>query len=322
MLADRMRQATAGGGLLSSGEIGDATVLTTAGARDQHMVWIPAFDVSAIHPDLGNGLHPAFIINGEPIDGFYIGQYTGVAQGGELISQPGTSPYSQGLDFDEFSTAARACGAGWHMVTAAEWAAVVLVAEREGYIEAGNDNSNEPDTVLGATGTADPAASGPVLTGTGPDGWRVPNIADGIADLVGNYWEWVAGLRRMDSEIEYIADNDAATVDLAAASAAWQVLGAGYDWPSSTQDFDAAAWSPQPTGADLQIAQRLALLPIAGMASDRGSIYGTTTTGERLVVRGGGWDGGAGAGWFAAIGGSARSSPGPNFAARPAFVAF
>ena len=46
-------------------------------------------------------------------------------------------------------------------------------------------------------------------------------IRAGIADLVGNVWEWTGGLRINDGEIQIIANNDvAAGADMSAASSA------------------------------------------------------------------------------------------------------
>ena len=62
------------------------------------------------------------------------------------------------------------------------------------------------------------------LTGSGPARWRHDHTAHGIADLCGNLWEWQAGLRLVDGEIQIIPDNDAVQADLSSASADWRAL--------------------------------------------------------------------------------------------------
>ena len=72
----------------------------------------------------------------------------------------------------------------------------------------------------GVTGTAR------TFTGSGPIQWRHDLTPAGIADMNGNVWEWVAGYRLVDGEIQIVADNDAAVTgaDLSATSALWQAV--------------------------------------------------------------------------------------------------
>ena len=67
---------------------------------------------------------------------------------------------------------------------------------------------------------------GRTLTGSGPVSWRHDNSPAGIADLVGNVWEWTGGMRLNAGEINIIKDNDAAAhdVDMSAESSAWKAI--------------------------------------------------------------------------------------------------
>ena len=52
------------------------------------------------------------------------------------------------------------------------------------------------------------------------------NSPAGIADLVGNVWEWTGGLRLNAGEIQILKDNDAAAhnVDMSSDSGAWKAI--------------------------------------------------------------------------------------------------
>ncbi len=63
------------------------------------------------------------------------------------------------------------------------------------------------------------------LTGTGPDSWNHDGGPWGVADLAGNAWDWVAGFRTMDGEIQFIPDNDSAlNVDEGPDSPLWRAV--------------------------------------------------------------------------------------------------
>lgn len=180
--------------------------------------------------DLGDGAHPAFVLRGQQKQEFFYGTYAGVVRDGELISLP-CQPPGSGMDFDAASLAARACGPGWHLATNAERAALVLWSRERGITPCGNTDHGRDVTAWEACGQrVDGAAPGhkhgnpATLTGSGPDRWRHDGTPQGIADLCGNLWEWHAGLRLVDGEIQIIADNDAAHADGSARSRAWRAV--------------------------------------------------------------------------------------------------
>lgn len=145
------------------------------------------------------------------------------------------------ISFDEALGYARASGPGFHLMTNAEWAAVALLTwksrgaqddpvrgntqwgrSHEAQWEAGTRESGDaPGEDTEAQGR-----SGRTLTGSGPATWRHDGTPAGIADLVGNVWEWVAGLRLVNGEIQIIPDNDAAlpTADLSPTSTQWRAI--------------------------------------------------------------------------------------------------
>jgi hypothetical protein len=195
------------------------------------------------------------------------------------------------------------------------------------------------------------------LTGTGGSLWNDDGTDSGIADLVGNVWEWVGGFRLNDGEIQIIPDNDAclAACDMSAASTEWKaVLQDGSLVAPGTADtlkFDSAyadktsnANAGAPTlntsitntvatgynGVSFKdfvassgvavpvILQQLAIFPIG---SDLQGYLWSRNSGERLPYRGGHWHDGANAGPFALYLSGARSYSGRNLGFRAAFVA-
>ena len=198
------------------------------------MVEIPKFNVEDIDASLGTGIHPAFIIAGVEKNSIFIGKYQAMLHDSRACSLPGFDP-KVSLNFDSALNYCANKGAGWHLMTNAEWAAIALWCWKNGTMPHGNNNygrdiDNKFETgkltqagvVLGASGTARTA------TGSGPATWSHDHTPDGIYDLNGNVYEWVGGMRLDDGEIQVIENNDAAvnTVDQSATSTAWQAIAA------------------------------------------------------------------------------------------------
>ncbi len=148
---------------------------------------------------------------------------------------PGVPPSR--LNFDAALAAARANGPGFHLVTNAEWAALALLAWKasgggddpvRGNTDRGRAHDAPWETGVRVDGGAPGSTSGDgrTLTGSGPLSWRHDGTPAGIADLVGNVSEWVAGLRLVNGEIQIIPDNDAALpeADMSRNSPQWRAI--------------------------------------------------------------------------------------------------
>tara|TARA_R110002167_G_scaffold98718_11_gene259430 strand:+ start:3833 stop:4924 length:1092 start_codon:yes stop_codon:yes gene_type:complete len=199
-----------------------------------HMVRIPKFNLQDIDPGLGNGVHPAFIVNGVEKSEIWIGQYQAILHDGRALSLPGQDVKTS-TNFDQALSYCAAKGAGWHLMTNAEWAAIALWCYKNGTLPNGNNNYGRDYAATWETGTRqdgstyDPGeatGSARVLSGSGPASWRHDHSFAGIADLNGNVLEWNGGLRLLDGEIQVLADNNAAdnTKDQSATSAEWQAI--------------------------------------------------------------------------------------------------
>jgi hypothetical protein len=209
---------------------GLCTVHYTQSGQPSYFRWIPKFNLEDLGPDYGTGVHPAFIVDGVVRDGLWIGMYPGIVKNGELLSLPGVDP-TVSQPYTYFVDAARACGAGFHVMTNAEWAAVALLTAKSGTQPRGNTNWGRAhdatwETARRADGgtPGDTSGTGRTLTGTGPLTWRHDGSPAGIADLVGNIWEFTPGMRLVDGEIQILENNNAATASAFDDSASWKAI--------------------------------------------------------------------------------------------------
>ena len=195
------------------------------------MVYVPKFKMSDVISGAGDSTHPAFIINGTERAGIWIGKYQSVVNNGRAYSLPGQDPKAT-INFD---TALKACtdkGAGWHMMTKAEYAAIMLWCRKNGFQPKGNNNYGKDESesfykAIPATYDGSNRVNH-VLTGTGPLTWSHNNEMDGIWDINGNVSEWTGGIRTVKGELQILANNDAADSNnpQTAASVAWKAINA------------------------------------------------------------------------------------------------
>ena len=161
-------------------------------------------------------VHPAFIVGNQTLDCIYISKYQNVVNNGRAYSLPGVDPASN-LVWDDARGYCEAKGAGWHMMTAAEYALMALICQANGFLPYGNNNygKDSRDSVYEGIpctwGTGDDAGKiYHILTGTGPITYSHNKQIDGVWDLNGNVSEWVGGKRTVYGELQLLANNNAA----------------------------------------------------------------------------------------------------------------
>jgi hypothetical protein len=179
---------------------GAMTVLYDDLNQPSYMVIIPKFNVADIDATYGTGVHPAFIVNGVQKPEIFIGAYQAKIYDSRACSIPHVDPTTS-INFDNAKAACVAKGAGWHLMTNWEWAAVALWCLKNGFQPRGNTNYGRSHEATYETGTrvdnvapGTTSGTGRTLTGSGPASWRHNNTFTGITDLVGNISEWVDGL--------------------------------------------------------------------------------------------------------------------------------
>ncbi|MGL5292831.1 MAG: hypothetical protein ACRC9V_03455, partial [Aeromonas sp.] len=210
---------------------GRQTVLYTAKGQPSYMYVMNAFNCEDVDAGVGTGVHPMFLVDGVYKKERFIGAYGGVVRNGELISLPHQDP-ANSLNFDQFVSIARSNGAGWGITTNIDRAGIALWCNKNGFTPTGNtdygrDFASKHETGVRVDDLLPGVRSGTArtLTGSGPATWRHDGTFSGMSDLCGNMWEWCAGLRLFNWEIQIIPDNDASsTVDLSAASSMWRSI--------------------------------------------------------------------------------------------------
>jgi hypothetical protein len=198
------------------------------------MVRIPRFNLEDIDASLGSGPHPAFIVNGVVKSEIYIGAFQAILEKNCAISVPGQSP-KVNINYDAAKAACAANGAGWHLMTAWEWAAIALWCMKNGFQPRGNTNSGKAYEAAWETGTPAPDNTLKTLGGSGPASWRHDGSLAGIADLVGNVWEWNDGLKMVDGRLYFPVDNNFDQPET--------------QWPASSIYIDASAGPGDRSGA-------------------------------------------------------------------------
>lgn len=190
---------------------GRNTVMYDDKGNPSIMVFIPRFNLADVIDGAPNSPHPAFIVNGVAKDGIWISKYQNVIHDGRAYSLPGMNPATS-MNIDAASAACKAKGAGWHLMTNAEWAAIALWCKKNGSMPRGNNSYGKDHAATHETGRlVNPGTPDKILTGSGPVSFAHDGTTAGIYDLNGNIHEYVDGLRLVNGKIWTHKDNDFGT---------------------------------------------------------------------------------------------------------------
>ena len=273
--------------------------------QPSYMVRIPKMTYAQLGLGTSTATFPAFIVNGTEVDEIYISKYQNIVMNGRAYSLPGQDPKTS-INFDSALAACTAKGAGWHLMTAFEWGALIAWCENNGFIPLGNNNygkhSSESNYKALPASKDDTHYAVRTRTGTGPLTWYHDQTLEGIADLCGNVWEWTGGIRTVYGELQILVNNNAADGDnpQTAASTLWMAINAStgelmtpdgsgttsgsvkMDWVSSKLTYSNTITDSAPGDHNCQFAvitfgsaigeDAQALLIALGMAPKSGSI--------------------------------------------------
>lgn len=255
---------------------------------------------------------------------------------------PYSLPYQQPAVNVTLDEAIRLCedkGPGWHLFTNDEWVALAHWSRKNGTLPRGNTGDGKSHSHPEETGTTYEGGYGKTLTGSGPVTWNHDHTAEGVADMCGNVWEHVGGIRFLNGQAQVIPNNEAAAgADQSKDSKEWQAIytpdgdpiyfnpvdGDIFVQPheATDKDYDGVAFTDL-HASELDVPDKLielGLYPAPGY--DGTDFFWIDNSGERSVYRGGGWSYGTNAGVFSLSGSYSRSYSGTALGFRSALVRY
>ena len=279
-------------------------------------------------------------IRGKAVKEYAISKYPNTLIGGVPYSMPYQQP-AVNINHDEAIRLCEAKGPGWHLLTNDEWAALAHQSRKNGTLPRGNTDCGKSHSHPEETGTTykDASGSSKTLTGSGPETWNHTHTAEGVADMCGNIWEHVGGIRFMDGQVQVIPDNGAAAgADQSRNSKEWKAIHTADGDPvyykvedgeislqpvsPDCKDYDGVEFKELNAEA-MDVPEKLIELGLYPAPGYEGTDYfWLDTDGERIVLRGGSWSDGASAGVFYFSGDYSRASVDWSVGFRSALVRY
>lgn len=308
---------------------GKNTVLFDDLGMPSVMVPFPKLKMSDLIAGGSENIHPAFSVDGVEKSVIYVSKYQNIVLNERGYSLPMRDPRAS-LNFDQAVAYCRNKGKGWSLTPYSLWSAIALWCRKNGTMPRGNNNYGADHAYGHEKGVPTYYESGKIArcaTGSGPNTWNHNWMPDGIADLNGNVWEWCAGIRLMNGEIQIIpyANCMAADASMGASSTLWKAIAADgtlvepgsagtlkYNYVSGHIQLTSGDITPEDTwrGDTYQnmtldsaltvpeIAKALLIYPDEPGGDYGGDGHYMNNSGERLPICGGGWYSTSGAGVF------------------------
>lgn len=308
---------------------GKNTVLFDDLGMPSVMVPFPKLKMSDLIAGGSENIHPAFSVDGVEKSVIYVSKYQNIVLNERGYSLPMRDPRAS-LNFDQAVTYCRNKGKGWSLTPYSLWSAIALWCRKNGTMPRGNNNYGADHAYGHEKGVPTYYESGKIArcaTGSGPNTWNHNWMPDGIADLNGNVWEWCAGMRLMNGEIQIIpyANCMAADASMGASSTLWKAIAADgtlvepgtagtlkYNYVSGHIQLTSGDITPEDTwrGDTYQnmtldsaltvpeIAKALLIYPDEPGGDYGGDGHYMNNSGERLPLCGGRWNDTSSAGVF------------------------
>lgn len=278
-------------------------------------------------------------LKGRKVKEYAISKYPNTMIDGRPYSLPFMPP-AVNVNHDEAIRLCEAKGPGWHLITNDEWAALGRQSWENDTVPTGNTNSGKSHSHPEQTGTTYKDSYGKTLAGSGPIEWNHDRTAEGVADMVGNVWEHVGGVRFLNGQVQIIPDNEAAAgADQSPDSKEWTAIYTPDGDPvyynvkdgeivlqptaPKEKDYDGVPFCDLHERTDMEVPDKLielGLYPAPDYESEE--YFWLDTDGERCVCRGGRWCHGAGAGVFSLAGNPSRSGSYTGLGFRSALVRY
>lgn len=329
---------------------GKNTVLFDDLGMPSVMVPFPKLKMSDLIAGGSENIHPAFSVDGVEKSVIYVSKYQNIVLNERGYSLPMRDPRAS-LNFDQAVSYCRNKGKGWSLTPYSLWSAIALWCRKNGTMPRGNNNYGADHAYGHEKGVPTYYESGKIArcaTGSGPNTWNHNWMPDGIADLNGNVWEWCAGMRLMNGEIQIIpyANCMAADASMGASSTFWKAIAADgtlvepgtagtlkYNYVSGHIQLTSGDITPEDTwrGDTYQnmtldsaltvpeIAKALLIYPDEPGGDYGGDGHYMNNSGERLPFCGGCWNNTSGAGVFCVYLNYPRSYSGANIGFRSAY---
>ncbi|MDE6907732.1 MAG: hypothetical protein K2P21_06170 [Lachnospiraceae bacterium] len=193
------------------------------------MVGIPKMKYQDIITGGSENTVGVFKVDGVEREMIYISKYLNVVVNDRAYSLPMKDPKTF-IDFDTAVAACRKKGEGWGLTPNAFFSAIMLWCNRNSFLPRGNTEYGrcyEKKFERGVNTYIDGShGGGRTATGSGPATWYHDGSPAGIADLCGNVYEWVAGLRIVNGEIQVIPCGNSmkSDCDMSAESTEWKAI--------------------------------------------------------------------------------------------------
>ena len=278
-------------------------------------------------------------LRGRKVKEYAISKYPNTLIDGVPYSLPFMKP-AVNISHDEAIRLCESKGEGWHLITNDEWVALGFWSWDNDTMPTGNTASGKSHSHPEQTGTTYEGGCGKTLTGSGPVQWNHDGTAYGVADMCGNIWEHVGGVRFMDGMPQVIPNNGAAYgADQSKNSPEWEAIYTEdgdpvyynvHDGEITIQpvhpdgtDYDGVKFTDLEVRSDMDAPDKLkelGLYPADGYESDE--YFWLDSNGERVIYRGGYWHNGAYAGVFYLNGNNSRSNANTNIGFRAALALF
>lgn len=276
-------------------------------------------------------------LRGKTVKEYLISKYPNAMIEGVPYSLPFQKPAAN-VNHDEAIELCQSKGPGWHLLTNDEWAALARQSWENDTIPTGNTRNGHSHSHPEQTGTTYDG-SGKTLAGSGPIQWNHDRTAEGVADLVGNVWEHVGGIRFLNGQVQVIPDNGAAAgADQSENSKEWQAIytadgdpiyfnpvdGEIFVQPCEAieKDYDGVRFT-ELHASEIDVPDKLIELGLYPSQEYEGDDYfWVDNDGERCVSRGGSWNSGENAGLFSLRGSNPRSNSYTSLGFRSAYVRY